>query len=44
MLDGLRLGYSVVVPSTATRAVNVSPGDDERAVAEIRAAGTQIVP
>ena len=28
-LDGVRLGYDVIVPLAATRFVNLQPGDDE---------------
>jgi nicotinamidase/pyrazinamidase len=41
-LDARRLGFDVVVHRGATRAVNVNPGDDERAVAELRAAGVEV--
>jgi len=41
-LDGRRLGLDVVVPLELTRFVNVHPGDDERAVAELRDAGVQV--
>jgi nicotinamidase/pyrazinamidase len=41
-LDGVRLGYDVIVPLAATRFVNLQPGDDEAAVAEMTAAGVQI--
>ncbi len=41
-LDGVRLGYGVLVPLPATRFVNLQPGDDERAVADMTAAGVQI--
>jgi nicotinamidase/pyrazinamidase len=43
-LDARRLGFEVVVHRDATRAVNVHPGDDERAVAELRAAGVEVTP
>jgi nicotinamidase/pyrazinamidase len=35
-------GFGVVVHREATRAVNVEPGDDERAVEELRAAGVEV--
>ena len=35
-------GFRVVVHREATRAVNVEPGDDERAVQELRAAGVEV--
>jgi nicotinamidase/pyrazinamidase len=38
-LDALRLGFGVTVVSDAVRAVEVSPGDGERALDEVRAAG-----
>lgn len=42
-LDARRAGFDVVLHRSATRAVEVQPGDGERAVAELRAAGVQIV-
>jgi len=42
-LDARRAGFEVVVHRDATRAVEVEPGDGERAVAELRAAGVQVV-
>lgn len=42
-LDAKRAGFDVVVHRGATRAVEVSPGDGERAVAELRTAGVQVV-
>jgi nicotinamidase/pyrazinamidase len=41
-LDGRRLGLAVVVPLALTRFVNLRPGDDAAAVAELRAAGVQV--
>jgi nicotinamidase/pyrazinamidase len=38
-LDALRLGFGVDVDSAAVRGVEVSPGDSERALDEVRAAG-----
>ena len=38
-LDALRNGFSVTVDSNAVRPVEVEPGDGERALAEVRAAG-----
>jgi nicotinamidase/pyrazinamidase len=38
-LDALREGLKVTVDSSAVRGVNVQPGDDERALGELRAAG-----
>jgi nicotinamidase/pyrazinamidase len=43
-LEARRLGFEVVVHRDATRAVNVHPGDDERAVAELREAGVEVSP
>lgn len=42
-LDARRLGYDVVVPLEGTRFVELSPGDDDRAVAEMEAAGALVV-
>jgi nicotinamidase/pyrazinamidase len=42
-LEARRRGFEVVVHREATRAVNVQPGDDERAVEELRAAGVSVV-
>jgi nicotinamidase/pyrazinamidase len=41
-LDGVRLGYDVTVLLEATRFVNLQPGDDDRAVADMAAAGVHI--
>jgi len=41
-LDALREGFDVTVDSSAARGVNVRPGDDERALDELRAAGAQV--
>jgi nicotinamidase-related amidase len=41
-LDALRLGFDVIVASDAVRPVDVSPGDGERALAEVRAAGGDV--
>jgi nicotinamidase/pyrazinamidase len=41
-LDGIRLGYEVVVPRHLTRFVELSPGDADDAVAEMRAAGVSV--
>ena len=38
-LDALRAGFQVTVDTTAVRGVEVAPGDSERALAEVRAAG-----
>ena len=42
-LDARRAGFDVVVHRGATRAVEVQPGDGERAVAELSAAGVRVV-
>jgi nicotinamidase/pyrazinamidase len=41
-LDALREGFEVVVLQDAVRAVDVQPGDGERALAEVRAAGARV--
>ena len=41
-LDGVRLGYSVEVPLALTRFVELSPGDSDRSVEEMRAAGVTV--
>src|SRR4051812_33657594 len=41
-LDGKRLGYDVVTPLVLTRFVNLEKGDDDRTVAELRAAGVAV--
>jgi nicotinamidase/pyrazinamidase len=38
-LDALRAGFQVTVDTNAVRGVDVAPGDSERALAEVRAAG-----
>ena len=38
-LDALRAGFQVTVDTSAVRGVDVEPGDSERALAEVRAAG-----
>lgn len=38
-LDGLKEGFKVHVVTDAVRGVNVKPGDDQRALEEMRAAG-----
>jgi nicotinamidase/pyrazinamidase len=43
-LGARRAGFDTVVHLEATRAVNVEPGDDERAIAELREAGVDVVP
>ncbi len=42
-LDAKRAGFDVVVHADATRPVEVHPGDGDRAVEELRAAGVQVV-
>jgi nicotinamidase/pyrazinamidase len=42
-LDAKRAGFDVVVHRGATRAVEVHPGDGERALEELRAAGVRVV-
>jgi nicotinamidase/pyrazinamidase len=41
-LDALREGFAVTVVGGATRPVDVQPGDGERALEEIRAAGGRV--
>lgn len=43
VLDALRAGFRVRALSGAMRAVNLQPGDDARALEEMRAAGAEIV-
>ena len=43
VLDALREGFRVRAVSEAMRAVNLRPGDDRRALEEMRAAGAEIV-
>jgi nicotinamidase/pyrazinamidase len=43
VLDALREGFRVRAVSNAMRAVNLHPGDDARAVEEMRTAGAEIV-
>ncbi|MDQ6776569.1 MAG: nicotinamidase [Actinomycetota bacterium] len=42
-LEARSAGFDVIVHREATRAVNVEPGDDERAVTELRAAGVDVL-
>ena len=42
-LDAKRAGFDVIVHRDATRAVDVEPGDGDRAVEELRAAGVTVV-
>jgi nicotinamidase/pyrazinamidase len=41
-LDARRLGFETVVLRRAVAAVNMKPGDDERALAEMASAGAQV--
>jgi nicotinamidase/pyrazinamidase len=41
-LDARRLGLDVVVPLNLTRFVNLTPGDDQRALSTMRRAGTHL--
>jgi len=41
-LDALREGFEVEVDSSAVRGVEVQPGDSERALEEMRAAGAEV--
>jgi nicotinamidase/pyrazinamidase len=43
-LDARRAGFDVVVHQGATRAVDASPGDGDRAVEELLAAGVRVEP
>ena len=43
VLDALREGFRVVAVSDAMRAVNLQPGDSDRALEEMRRAGAQLV-
>lgn len=43
VLDALALGYAVSLPREGTRAVNAAPGDGERALQEMAAAGARIL-
>jgi nicotinamidase/pyrazinamidase len=43
VLDGLREGFEVKALADAMLPVNVKPGDGEQAIAEMRAAGAEIV-
>jgi nicotinamidase/pyrazinamidase len=42
VLDALALGYRVVVVGDAIAAVNVQPGDGERALQQMRDAGATV--
>jgi nicotinamidase/pyrazinamidase len=43
-LDALRQGFAVTVPRAAVRGVDVQPGDSERALEELAAAGARVTP
>ncbi|MBV8756696.1 MAG: bifunctional nicotinamidase/pyrazinamidase [Deltaproteobacteria bacterium] len=43
VLDALHLGFDVTLVTEGCRAVDLAPGDGERAIAEMAAAGAQIV-
>jgi nicotinamidase/pyrazinamidase len=43
VLDALQLGFQVDLVADGCRAVNLAPGDGERAIAEMAAAGARIV-
>ena len=43
VLDAIREGFDTVVVEDAIRAVEVEPGDGERALAEMRAAGATVM-
>ena len=42
MHDALRLGFQVLLLEDAVRAVDVAPGDGERAIEEMRRLGAKI--
>jgi nicotinamidase/pyrazinamidase len=42
-LDARRAGFEVIVHLDATRPVDVQPGDGDRAIEELRAAGVEVV-
>jgi nicotinamidase/pyrazinamidase len=42
-LDALRGGFAVAVDAGAVRGVEVEPGDSERALEELRAAGVEVI-
>jgi nicotinamidase/pyrazinamidase len=42
-LDARRAGFDVIVHTDATRAVDVEPGDGQRALDELRRAGVEVV-
>ena len=42
-IDGIRLGYRVTVPLALTRFVELSPGDTEQAITQMRDAGVTLI-
>ena len=42
-IDAANLGYATTVPLTLTRFVELNPGDADRAVAEMKAAGVTVL-
>jgi nicotinamidase/pyrazinamidase len=42
VVDGRRLGYPVEVPTRAIRAVDLQPGDGDRAIERMREAGATV--
>jgi nicotinamidase/pyrazinamidase len=42
-LDGLRLGFKVVLIADACRGVDLPPGNVDQSIAEMRAAGAEII-
>lgn len=42
-IDGVRLGYQVIVPLAMTRFVELNPGDSDAAVSQLREAGVKII-
>ncbi len=42
-IDGVKLGYDVTVPAALTRFVELAPGDQAKALAEMTAAGVSLV-
>jgi len=43
VLDALKHGFKVKLLENATRAVDLQPGDGERAIAEMRGAGAEVI-
>jgi nicotinamidase/pyrazinamidase len=43
VLDAIKAGYDVRVVADAIDAVNLQPGDDEKAIAEMMAAGAKVI-